>query len=197
MPPKISSFQLSRLLGGGHDPCKLENPILVGLTCGAAFLLAFLLINPPDGRNLLANRWLAVFVAAYGCAMLEIFLHVAGFAALFRTLADFSEVTRFIAPPALYLSISSFVDPDRCVRRKDFLHLTPFAFFLVLMAPHMLSGQNIQIASSALANVLFGFFRMTLPVQTVVYWVLSYRKLRCHQQNIRKIVSSVDQVNLD
>ncbi|MCF0055058.1 AraC family transcriptional regulator [Dyadobacter sp. CY356] len=173
----------------------MNNPLLIGMTCGAVFLLAFLLIEPPGHKNLTANRWLAVFAATLGCAMLEIFLHTLGLQNSQRVLMDMAEVTRFISAPALYLSIVSFVTPAKRFKFLELLHLLPFVIFLLFMMPHMMTGQNMQIAPWA-AYVVFKIFFLTLPVQTVVYWTLSFLKLKAHRRNIRKVVSSTGAVDL-
>lgn len=173
----------------------MNNPLLIGMTCGAVFLLAFLLIEPPGHKNIIANRWLAVFAATFGCAMLEIFMHTLGLQDSHRVLMDMAEVTRFISAPALYLSIVSFVAPAKRFRSVELLHLLPFVIFLIFIIPHMLTGQNVEIAAWA-AHVVFKIFFLTLPVQTVVYWVLSFLKLKSHRRNIRKVLSSTRTVDL-
>ncbi|SDE45604.1 Helix-turn-helix domain-containing protein [Dyadobacter soli] len=173
----------------------MNNPLLIGLATGAAFLLAFLLIDPPGHRNLYANRWLAIFAATLGCAMLEIFLHNLDLQHDYRVLADLAEVSRFLSAPALYLSIACFVSPERRFRRIELLHLLPFVLFLLLIMTHMISGRNVEI-NLAVAKLFFGIIGITLPLQTVVYWALSYGKLRVHQRNIREVVSSTDLVDL-
>lgn len=174
----------------------MDNPLLIGLATGAVFLLAFLLIDPPGHRNLYANRWLAVFAATFGCAMLEIFLHTLHINHVYYPVVDIAEVARFLSAPALYLSIASFVSPERRFGRAELLHLLPFVFISIYMTPHMLTGQNFAIDSPTVTRVVFTIARAILPLQTVVYWALSYRKLQLHQRNIRQVVSSTEAVDL-
>lgn len=174
----------------------MNNALLIGLTCGGAFLLAFLLFNPPNRTNLMANRWLGLFAMTFAGAMLEIFLHTLQLNNQYYILLDLAELSRFLSAPTLYLSIRAFTNPDKTFHKKDAWHLVPFVLFFLIQLPHILTGQNLPITDKRLLQVLFWVFRLTLPIQTVIYWFLSFYTLRRHQNSIQQVASFTEWIDL-
>lgn len=173
----------------------MNNPLLSGLTSGAAFLLSFLLFNTLKEKNEVANKWLGVFAATIGCAMMDIFIHNAGLQKDYHTLLSFMEACRFLTAPALYLSVLYFTTPNQKFQWAYLWHFTLFLlFFLLHVYLHLRGG--IRFENNVLRNIFFIVIQASLPLQTVIYILLSYHKIIRHQKNIRQITSSVESIDL-
>ncbi|WP_159466769.1 AraC family transcriptional regulator [Dyadobacter sp. 3J3] len=173
----------------------MSDPLFIGLTTGAAFLLSFLLFTNPKNINVKANRWLGVFVFSFACAMLEIFLHNLRLVKNRHVALSLIEASRFLSAPTLYLSVSSFTSANK----KDkavYLHFALFFAALILLMPNILTGENFKFPNEYIAGIVLTFFKISLPAQTVIYWCLSFLKLRRHEQNIRQVTSFTTEIDL-
>jgi AraC-like DNA-binding protein len=175
----------------------MNNPLIIGLTTGTAFLLSFLLINAPKNNNRNANIWLGAFVATLAAAFLEIFIHNLSLQKQYPFVLDMLELSRFLSAPTVYLSIQFFTIPNKAFYKKDLWHFAPFVVFFLFRMSSILRGSDWQISNETMQFMVFAIIRNTLPVQTVVYWILSYRKLQKHRSNIEKISATVDTINLN
>jgi AraC-like DNA-binding protein len=175
----------------------MNNPLIIGLTTGTAFLLSFLLINAPKNNNRHANIWLGVFMATLTGAFLEIFIHNLNLQKQYPFTLDMLQLCRFLSAPTLYLSILFFTNPNKVFTRKDLWHFVPFAVFFLFKMSSILRGSDWQISNETVQFILFATIRNALPLQTIVYWISSYKKLQKHRRNIEKISATVDTINLD
>jgi AraC-like DNA-binding protein len=173
----------------------MNNPLLIGMTTGGAFLLGCLLFVHPLRNNEVANRWLGVFVLTLGSAMLEIFLHELNLQQRYLLLTEFAGLFRFLSAPTLYLSVLFFVIPARRFQWKDGWHFAPFVLFLLFRIPYFISGQNFRFGPVASA-IVFPILIYSLPIQTLVYLWFTFIKLSKHQQDIKKVASSVEMIDL-
>jgi AraC-like DNA-binding protein len=175
----------------------MHNPLIIGLSTGAAFLLSFLLLNAPKNNNHPANWWLGVFMATLAGAFLEIFLHNLNLHPQYPFTLDVLELCRFLSAPTLYLSILFFTNPNKSFTRKDLWHFVPFVVFFLFRIIPILRGYSWQFPNESIQFIVFAIIRNALPLQTVVYWVLCYRTLQNHHKNIQKISATIENINLD
>jgi AraC-like DNA-binding protein len=170
-------------------------PIIMGITSGATFLLGFLLIMHPQKINSIANRWLGLFIVTLGLAMLEVFLVSENFQLKYPVLFDLIGVIRFLSAPALYISVLYFTSLQKKFEKKILWHFLPFMIFLLFRFPFFITGKNIEFSCAA-GRVVFFILQIALPIQTVIYWYLSYNKLQKHIKYIRQFSSSTEQIDL-
>jgi AraC-like DNA-binding protein len=170
-------------------------PIIMGITSGAAFLLGFLLIMHPKKINRIANRWLGLFVITLGLAMLEIFLVSENFQSNHPVLFDLIGLMRFLTAPSLYISILYFTSLFKKFDKKILWHFLPFLIFLIFRFPFFITGKNIEFSYSA-GRIVFFVLQIALPLQTLIYWYLSFSKLQKHIKYIRQFSSSTEQIDL-
>ncbi len=169
------------------------NTVLIGMAAGGAFLLGFLLFFNPQKNNVVANRWLGIFAFTLALAILEIFLNNLGFQS--PVFLELIGLSRFLSAPTLYLTILYFTSPSRIFRSKDLFHFMPFVLFALFRVPFMITGQNPQF-SEQFSMIIFPILINALPVQSLLYWLLSFRKLQQHLQNLRLITSSTESIDL-
>ncbi|MEO6286928.1 MAG: helix-turn-helix domain-containing protein [Dyadobacter sp.] len=172
----------------------MSDPLIIGLTTGGSFLLAFLLFT--KHMNVKANRWLGVFVFTLASAMLEIFLHNLNLQKSHRGTLSLIEASRFLSAPTLYLSVSFFTSANKKAESKVLWHFALFLAVTSLLLPGILIGENFRFPNPLTASIVLTFFKVALPAQTVIYWGLSYLKLNRHQQNIEQVTSSTDDIDL-
>ena len=174
----------------------MNNTLIIGLSAGGSFLLSFLLANHPKHNNIYANRWLGVFMLAFAMSLLEIFIYDLGLQNQYPLTISFLELSRFVAAPALYLSVRYFTAPTKTFTWRTFAHFLLFLVLFLFQLPRMLTGNNLEIADKTLESIIFTFFAAAFPIQIIIYWILSYRKLYRHRQNIRQLASSTESIDL-
>ncbi|MBO2007832.1 helix-turn-helix domain-containing protein [Hymenobacter negativus] len=172
--------------------------MLYTLACGSVFLLAFLAFANPMKVNVLANRWLGLFLFCLGCTLLGRALPGTAAVVHYPKLPGLLELTQLAMAPALYLSAVLFTAPQRDFRPTDALHFLPWLLFLCYLTPLLLPGQppgQLPLpgwAALLLRNLIFA----STKVQAVAYWVAAYVCLVRHQRHIRRVASQLEYINL-
>lgn len=174
----------------------MDNPLIIGLVTGGAFLLSFLLFNHPRNFNIVANRWLGLFVIALALSALHIFLNNLNLQVQYQKVLLLIEVTEFITAPALYLSIIFFTIPGRTLKKTDLWHFVPAAVILLFLMKPLLTDQNVHFSDNFTKEVVLTILVLIRPVQAVAYLFFSYRKLNEHQYTIQQVSSSTEAINL-
>lgn len=171
------------------------------ITCISFYLLAFISFFNPARVNAIANRWFGVFLFSTGSALLNVIIYTAHAEAKYPQLISFNELSRYAMAPALYLSVSHFTSAEKAFNRKEYLHFIPFLFFFIFIGPvAFLPGFKIfhhnnfiPILKPELPVLIF----LSVKIQVLIYWILSYRKLNRHQNDIRLVTSNTAPVNLN
>lgn len=138
-------------------------------------------------------------MATFGLAMLQILVDNLNLTTRHLTLVEGIELSRFLTAPSLYLSVLFFTTPARTFHRKDLWHFVPFLLFFLFRLPYLLPGspaRNPVIENEALRFVVLSVIRFALPLQSVLYLVVSYVALQKHQRIIQKIASSTATIDL-
>ncbi|PJJ80367.1 helix-turn-helix domain-containing protein [Mucilaginibacter auburnensis] len=174
--------------------------IILNAACVSLFMLAFIAFINPLKVNVIANKWFGVFLFSAGSAVLDVLINQTGHSDNYRQLIIFNELSRYAIAPALYLSVLHYTAVSKQVRPREYLHFIPvliFAVFtgLLVFAPGMPNLGNSAFASG-LKIVLPILVKLSIPIQLVVYWLLSYRMLRRHLSNVNQIVSDNTPVSL-
>jgi AraC-like DNA-binding protein len=173
----------------------LNFPIILGITSGAAFLLGFLLLAYSRKVNPIANRYLGLFVITLGLAIIEIPLFYQKTQIKHPNLFEIIGLIRFLTAPFLYCSILYFTSFSKKFEKKNLWHFLPFLIFLIFRFPFFITGKNIEFSYDT-GRIVFFILQMTLPVQTIIYLYLSFRRLQNHLKSIRKFSSSTEQIDL-
>ncbi|HSD08568.1 AraC family transcriptional regulator [Flavobacterium sp.] len=173
----------------------LNFPILLGITSGAAFLLGFLLLAHSRKVNGIANKYLGLFVVTLGLAILEIPLFYQKVQLNHPNLFEMIGLIRFLTAPFLYISILYFTSLQKKFDKKILWHFLPFLIFFLFRFPFFITGKNIEF-SYAVGRVVFFILQTALPIQAVIYWCLSFRRLQNHLKNLHKISSSTEEIDL-
>ncbi|OOQ59181.1 helix-turn-helix domain-containing protein [Mucilaginibacter pedocola] len=166
------------------------------------FLMAFVALFNPHKVNIPANRWLGVFFASVGCMLCNVVLYEARLEFSYPRVIGFNELSRFAIAPALYLAIVQFTTPGQKFKGTDYLHFIPFTLFFLYMVPvlyfpgYQLIGGHFKLSPGA-NFVLAMTVRWGINIQLLVYWVLSFVRLRQHQKHIQFVASDTVPVNLN
>jgi AraC-like DNA-binding protein len=172
--------------------------MLYTLACGSVFLLAFLAFANPMRVNVLANRWLGLFLFCLGCTLLGRALPGTAVVVHYPKLPGLLELTQLAMAPALYLSVVQFTAPKCDFRSANALHFLPWLLFLCYLTPLLLPGRppgQLPLPRWA-ALVLQTLIFASTKVQAVVYWVAAYVCLARHQRHIRQVASQLEYINL-
>lgn len=159
--------------------------ILLNITCVSFFLLAFIAFFNPLKVNIIANKWLGVFLFAAASAVLDIIINEAKAVDSYRQLIAFNELSRFAMMPALYLSVLHYTSADKVLRKREYLHFLPFLIFFLCTASFVFKPNSLifnpAVFPSAFKMAMLVIVKLSIPVQLVVYWSLSYYRLARHQ----------------
>lgn len=170
-------------------------------TAGCAIFLAFLVVTVRRDANAVANRWLAAFLLILGCFLLDDSFMVFGIYQSHPTLIGLASLLAFALPPTLYLSVSHFVSTDKKFKAIECWHFAPFALFVLLNLPFLLSNNSVKLMELANFNPSLNWLdKMIIGLilgQTIAYWVFSLRKLLKHRKNITQITASPGEFSLD
>jgi AraC-like DNA-binding protein len=63
------------------------------------------------------------------------------------------------------------------------------------MSKLILTGQNWQF-NEMTSRIIFPILGLALPLQTVLYWLFSYRRLQQHQCNLEQVTASIQAIDL-
>jgi AraC-like DNA-binding protein len=172
--------------------------MLYTLACGSVFLLALLAFANPMKVNVLANRWLSLFLFCLGCTLLGRVLPGTAAAVHYPVLPGLLELTYLAMAPALYLSVVQFTAPRRDFRPANALHFLPWLLFLCYLTPLLLPGppRGQPPLPGWAALVLRYLIFASTKVQAVAYWVAAYVCLVRHQGHIRRVASQLEYINL-
>lgn len=167
----------------------------MGITSGAAFLLGFLLIAHPRKVNVVANRFLGLFIITVGFAMLEIPLFYKNFHLSHPNLFEMIGLSRFLTAPFLYISILYFTSICKKFEPKNLWHFSPFILFFIFRIPFFVIGKNFEFDEEE-RKIVFFILRTALPLQVLIYWVLSFVTLQKHLKSIKQFSSSIEKNDL-
>ena len=176
--------------------------IFYNITCVSVFLLAFISFLNPLRVNMIANRWFGLFLFCLGCMFLSEIISIAKATGRYPRLTAFSEISRFAIAPALYLSVLHFTLPEKKPGKREWLHFIPFFLFFLYAAPVVFAPdapvfKGARRLPAIITAVLPVLMFLSIKVQVVAYWVVSYYKLSRHRRNIRLINSSTAAISLN
>ncbi|MEO7975987.1 AraC family transcriptional regulator [Flavobacterium sp.] len=173
----------------------MDSPITMSITSGAAFLLGFLLLSHLRKVNVPANSYLGYFVITLGLAMIEIPLFYRNFHLEYPNLFEMIGLSRFLTAPFLYISILHFTSLHKKFEKKILWHFFPFIIFLFFRLPFFITGKNIEFSYET-GRIVFFVLGMALPLQALLYWIVSFLKLQKYLNNLQQISSSIEKNNL-
>jgi AraC-like DNA-binding protein len=169
--------------------------IIMGITSGAAFLLGFLLIAHPRKVNIVANRFLGLFIITVGFAMLEVPLFYKNLHLSHPNLFEMIGLSRFLSAPFLYISILYFTSICKEFKPKNLWHFLPFILFFIFRIPFFVTGKNIEFDEEE-RKIVFFILSTALPLQILIYCILSFATLQKHLKSIKQFSSSIEKNDL-
>ncbi len=173
----------------------MDSPITMSITSGAAFLLGFLLLSHLRKVNVAANSYLGLFIITLGLAMVEIPLFYKNFHLEHPNWFEMIGLSRFLTAPLLYISILYFTSINKKFNKKMLWHFLPFAIFSLFRFPFFITGKNIEFNYET-GTIVFFVLRIALPLQALIYWILSFIKLQKHLKKLHQISSSTEKNDL-
>lgn len=132
--------------------------------------------------NKKGNLWFGVFLLSLGFMLLSRIIFQENLSEKYPNVIPISELSRFIVAPSFYLSAWYYTHLSEISFRKKVLHFIPVtAFILLISLPYFLSVGNITaVIGEHASNILGNLMRFAVPVQIIIYWILSYRILKKH-----------------
>lgn len=174
------------------------NLFLVYFSSGASFLLSFLLFFHPLKQNVSANKWLSFFMFTTGCAFVGIYLNISQTVMVNNVLFKCLSSLQFLLAPSFYISILYFVNPNKTLRKIEWLHFLPFIAYVTAETIWNPGEESIStFALFAINKEVSILVRDILPLIALGYLIKSYIVLVKHKANLKRIYSSINQISLD
>lgn len=136
--------------------------------------------------NKKGNFWFGIFLLSLGFALLSKIIFQENLSEKYPNIGPICELSRFIVAPSFYLSTWYYTHLSEMSFRKKALHFIPAtAFILLISLPYFLSVENVTNMIGGLANKIIGtIMRFAVPVQIIIYWILSYKIVKKHGVSI-------------
>jgi AraC-like DNA-binding protein len=174
------------------------NQFLVCFISGTSILLGFLLFFHPLQQNVKANKWLGLFVFTIGFAFIGSYLIITETAASNNFLFKTVNSVQFLLAPSFFLSVLYFTNPTYKINKSTWIHFVPFVIYA--FAEHFWNYNKVSISTYTIFTInkdLSFLVRSLLPLIMLPYLAATYVLLIRHQANMKRIVSNVNQINLD
>lgn len=145
-----------------------------------AFLFAIYLLFKKDGQKR-SNFFIALFIALLAYNVLDYFAKfiLNPFSENITTLL---QILIYLAAPALYFHIKTFLHPNIKLTTKDLKHtIVYFVLTLIVIVLIVIDVQNGEI-SEEIEFKLSLLFYATLYIQMFYYLIVSYRGLKKHKE---------------
>lgn len=136
--------------------------------------------------NKKGNLWFGIFLLSLGFMLLSKIIFQENLSEKYPYIIPISELSRFIAAPGFYLSTWYYTHLNEISFRKKVLHFIPAtAFILLISLPYFLSiGSITDFVGERASHILGNLMRFAVPVQIIIYWILSYKILKKHGHSI-------------
>ncbi len=156
------------------------NSLIVILLFGTLVMLSFIHFANPLKVNRKGNRWFAFFLLLYASFWLEEIAIFIGVGELNVIVSKMVRTLQIFTPPSLYLSIVFYTHPEFKWHKKQWVHLIIPALYFVLLIEYGIFVWSIVV-------MLF---------QSLLYIILSYRKIKQHQHKILIYSSNTQGIEL-
>jgi AraC-like DNA-binding protein len=132
--------------------------------------------------NKKGNIWFGIFLLSLGFALLSKIIFQENLSEKYPNIIPISELSRFIVAPSFYLSTWYYTHLGEISFRKKVLHFIPATVFILLISlPYFLSVGNItDLIGEPANNIIGNIMRFAVPVQIIIYWILSYKTIKKH-----------------
>jgi AraC-like DNA-binding protein len=159
---------------------------------GCFFLLSFVVYINPQHNSKSAKTWFSSFLICVGLALIEQELYEK-----YPNFVTLSECSRFLIAPCLYFSIVYFTHPKYNFSKYDLLHFIPFSIFTFFAFSFLIHNKYPITLPPQLIKYLGAAVFLTLRLQIIVYWTMSFVLLRRHRKNITLFSSEDTSINLN
>jgi AraC-like DNA-binding protein len=145
-----------------------------------AFLFAIYLVVKKDGQKT-SNYFIAVFIALLALNVLDYFAKLV--LNLFNeNIAVFAQMLIYLAAPALYFHVKTFLFPGSKLKVKDLMHTIVYIVSNIVVIILILTEvQNGNIPEEIEYKIGLIFYAI-LYIQIYTYLFLSYRDIQKHKQ---------------
>jgi AraC-like DNA-binding protein len=162
-------------------------------------LTAFLLTGK---RNHLANRILASATLFLSLDLIFSVYYLKGWYREYPHLTGISYPFPLLYGPLFYLYAKYVSKRSDKFKKYDLLHFLPAIIVYLVCAPEYLytAGQKVEFASNMIRGIYpakFAVFHAVLPVQGIIYTLLTFKIVREYDKRIRNIFSNIDLISLN
>ena len=170
------------------------------LSTGSAIFLSFLVLTVRREVNIIANRWLALFLLLLSSALFDGNLKIYGLVEEPYWLIFLFNFNFLLLAPTLYLCVLRFVTPNRNFRMKDLWHFSPSILLMTLNFLVWLSTPEVAQAEPSTTAVELDVADVIvialIALQIVGYVFFSFKVLLRHQRNIENFTATPEEFQL-
>jgi AraC-like DNA-binding protein len=179
-----------------------KNILTIVLLLGAAQgILLTVLISHRHSR-LFANRFLGFLMLFYSLILLNLISNDLGYYRRFPHLMLIPISLPFLIGPLHFLYAKYLIRSAKKFKAMDWLHVLPFAFYLLYLLPYFLKPGEVVLAAfqNPEENRLTFeslFFNWAIILQGLTYMVLTIIIVRRYSRHIRDMFSAVEKIQLN
>jgi AraC-like DNA-binding protein len=181
-----------------NDIPTVISTIITILGMGVTLLIAFLCLINIQRVNKSGNRWLGIFMLSIFFLNSDFILWVGGLEIRNAIIIALLNVSAYTIAPAFYFTVSYFTTPNRPWKIKDYFHLFSFALFYFIFSSYLFYENPARIGQGFhfLSLLFSGSFVILCCLQIFYYCLLSWIKLKKHEQDIQLFSSTIENIDL-
>jgi AraC-like DNA-binding protein len=105
----------------------------------------------------------------------------------------------FLFGPLYFFYVKSLTDKNFRLRKRKLLHFLPFVLFLLYKLPFYIKSpeEKISYINQSFYQLESTIIMSIMSIHIFVYLYLVHKKLQEHLANIKRVISSVEKVNLN
>jgi AraC-like DNA-binding protein len=174
--------------------------ICIGITVVNLVMLAFMLPSLREGRNLVANRLLALFCLAHAGGNLSDLLSSKHLYDRYPLLIETDTLVLMFVGPLCLLYVQAMTQLRFQLRWRQLWHLLPIAVYLLWLLPFKLQPPAVQLTQ----YYDWTSGRLPIPLMALIYpkslifmyLGAAYWLVLRHQRTVREVLADVDQKDL-
>lgn len=175
--------------------------LIMAFNTGGVLICGLIVLANPREVNKIGNRWLGLFLICLFAQLFINYLDSIGQDTAKEWMAPLVLVALFVLPVAFYFSIIYFITPGKKFEKKDLPYFSLLILYVISFVVYFLMvGKplvfNEEMAGAKISRNLFSFFFYGIILQSIIYWILGYRKLRKYKSKVSQFSAAETDVNL-
>ncbi len=170
------------------------------LSAGLGIFLSVLIFH--KHRESLANKLLSLLLLLYSIIFIRLLLWDLQYYLIIPHWLLLPTSVTFLMGPVHFFYSKYLMTSEKNFEKKDWLHLIPFAIYLLFISKDLLKSKAelaslLTEANEAAAASEFVVFNWLITIHILVYIILTLIHIKKYSASIKQVFSSIDKVKLN